>query len=100
MAGKNYTKITSIIGFVLGMILVPYIVLAPNDHPIKMGRMLIPETSIPKEKVTPGTPVPLSAKIMRVAVTTLFVAPFGALVGCGVGLLLTGLLQPKQKEEG
>ena len=99
MVGKNYIKIASIIGFVLGIILTPYIVLAPNDHPIKTSRMAFPESSIPKTDVAPGTPVPLSAKITRVVVATLFVAPFGALVGGGVGLLLTGLLQPKRKDE-
>jgi hypothetical protein len=41
--------------------------------------------------VAPGTPPPLSAKVTRVLICSVFFGPFGALAGTGIGLLVSGL---------
>ena len=96
MGDRNFIKAGSITGFIAGCILTPFIVLAPNDHPIKTGRMLFPKSSMPRTENISVTP-PTSAKVMRVLVVTIFLGPFGALAGGGVGMLLTGLLQKPPK---
>lgn len=38
-----------------------------------------------------GTPPPLKAQITRIVICSVFFGPFGALVGTGVGLLVSGI---------
>ncbi len=68
---RNFVKPFSIAGFVAAEIYMLFTVLAPN---------------------TAGVPAPLSAMIFRVLGAALFFGPFGALVGMGIGLLVTGLV--------
>ena len=64
----------SIAGFVAGEIYLGFAALAPYPN---------------------GTEVQLAGKIWRIAAASLFFGPFGAVVGMGIGLLLTGLLRRK-----
>lgn len=90
MPGKNLVKICSIAGFVLAEIYMVFAVLAPYS-PGKAPRMFVPEFMIPKDaKVAPGTQPPWSVTATRLAVCAFFFGPFGAMAGCGVGLLLDG----------
>jgi hypothetical protein len=93
MRRVNLVKACSIIGFFLAEVYMCFVVLAPNG-PGRTSRMLLPEALIPKENDVPfGTPPPLSTKITRVFVASLFFGPFGAMAGLGVGLLLEGVRQ-------
>lgn len=93
MRGKNLVKIATIAGFILAEIYMVWVVLAPY-RPGKASRMFVPEYLIPKEaNVAPGTQPPTSVTITRLAVCAFFFGPFGAMAGCGVGLLLEGLRQ-------
>jgi hypothetical protein len=94
MSFSNWTivKKASIIGFIVGEILMFWVFLAPF-RPQKPGRMIIPESMIPKaapEEI--GKPVPWEAQIQRLAVGAVFFGPFGAFAGLGVGLLLQGAI--------
>jgi hypothetical protein len=90
MRGKNLVKNCTIAGFILAEIYMVWVVLAPYS-PGKAGRMFVPEFMIPKEQnVAPGTQPPWSVKLTRLAVCAFFFGPFGAMAGCGVGLLLDG----------
>jgi hypothetical protein len=91
MPGKNLVKICSIVGFILAEIYMVFAVLAPYS-PGKAGRMFVPEFMIPKDvNVAPGTQPPWTVKATRLAVCAFFFGPFGAMAGCGVGLLLDGV---------
>ncbi len=96
MRGKNLVKIATIAGFILAEIYMVWVVLAPYS-PGKASRMFVPEYLIPKEPgVAPGTQPPMKVTITRLAVCAVFFGPFGAMAGCGVGLLLEGLRQKLQ----
>jgi hypothetical protein len=88
MSGRNLAKPFSIAGFILAEIYMLFTVLAPYGHETHELPLPIPEVST----VAPGAPVPLSAMIFRVAASSIFFGPFGAVVGCGVGLLVSGML--------
>jgi hypothetical protein len=91
MRGKNLVKICTIAGFILAEIYMVWVVLAPHS-PGKARSMFVPEMMIPKERnVAPGTQPPLSAKLTRLAVLAFFFGPFGAMAGCGIGLLADGV---------
>src|SRR5688572_22301941 len=93
MRGKNLVKICTIAGFILAEIYMVWVVLAPYS-PGKARPMFVPEAMIPKEPdLPPGTQPPLRVKIIRLAVCAFFFGPFGAMAGCGVGLLAQGLRQ-------
>jgi hypothetical protein len=88
MPGRNLAKPFAIAGFILAEIYMLFTVLGPygrEKHPLPMP---IPEV----ETVAPHTPPPTSAKITRVLVTGFFFGPLGAIVGTGIGLLVSGLL--------
>ena len=94
MRGKNIVKICTIIGFVFGEIYWVLVALAPNVPGYQTSRMLFPKEQIPVvEGVAPYTKPPMSAQFERIAVGALFMGPFGALAGLGVGLLLEGARQ-------
>jgi hypothetical protein len=88
MSGRNLAKPFAIAGFFLAEIYMLFTVLAPYGHETHELPFPIPEPSA----LAPGSPVPLSATIFRVAACAIFFGPFGAVVGTGIGLLLSGLL--------
>ena len=87
MPGRNLAKPFAIAGFILAEIYMLFAVLAPygrETHPLPLP---IPEVA-PEPA---GTPPPTQARITRVVIASIFFGPFGALVGTGVGLLVSGL---------
>jgi hypothetical protein len=88
MPGRNLAKPFAIAGFILAEIYMLFTVLAPygrEKHPLPMP--------IPEVVTVPiHTPPSTSVKITRVLVSSVFFGPFGAIVGTGVGLLVSGLL--------
>jgi hypothetical protein len=88
MSGRNLAKPFGIAGFILAEIYMLFTVLAPYGHETHELPFPIPDVST----LAPGTPAPLSAMIFRVAACAIFFGPFGALVGTGVGLLVSGML--------
>lgn len=100
MPGRNFAKPFAIAGFILAEIYMLFAVLAPYGHETHELPFPIPE----KSEVAPGTPPPTSAVILRCAVSAIFFGPFGALVGGGIGLIVSGALgdfrQPPKPPEG
>ena len=74
MRTRNLAKPFAIAGFVAGEIYMFFAVIAPYHT---------------------GAPIPGGALAWKVVVSALFFGPFGALVGTGIGLLVSALL-PKQ----
>jgi len=87
MPGRNLAKPFAIAGFILAEIYMLFTVLAPYGHETHPLPMPIPEA----ETIPAGTPPPTDVKIWRVLVCSVFFGPFGAIVGTGVGLLVSGL---------
>ena len=88
MSGRNLAKPFAIAGFILAEIYMLYTVLAPYGHESYELPFPIPEAPT----LPPGAPVPLGAMLLRIAACSIFFGPFGAFVGTGVGLLVSGLL--------
>jgi len=88
MSSRNLAKPFAIAGFFLAEIYMLFTVLAPYGHETHELPFPIPDAST----LAPGAPVPVSAMILRVAVSAIFFGPFGAVVGGGIGLLVSGLL--------
>ena len=95
MGRNRIVKICSIAGFVLAEIYMVFMVLAPYNPAVAAPtRMLIPKEAIPKlEGAVPGVPRPASVIVMQLAGYGIFLGPFGACVGLGVGLLIEGARQ-------
>ena len=72
--GRNIIKTASIAGFILGELMMLYVVLAPRAS---------------------GEVVPLAHTIKAIAVSAVFFGPFGALVGGGIGLLISALFSKR-----
>ena len=93
MRGQNIVKICTIVGFFIGLALDAYNAFAPRI-PGRPSSMFVPEFFVPQEPgFDPKAPRPqpsLGEKIKSFAVLAFFMGPFGALAGCGVGLLLDG----------
>lgn len=90
MLARNYAKPFCIAGFILAEIYMLLVVLAPYGNEPSRGLAM----EIPVEVGVPvGTPPPLGAVLTRLAAYSIFFGPFGALVGLGVGLLFSGLVQ-------
>jgi hypothetical protein len=70
MRTRNFAKPFAIAGFFLGEIYMFFAVVAPYHT---------------------GAPIPGSALAWKVAFSAIFFGPFGALVGTGVGLLVSAL---------
>ena len=89
MRGRNYTKPFSIAGIFLGEIYMLYTVLAPyrKGPPVRLPYPLPPEAPLPVD-LTP----PFSHMILKLSVSAVAFGLFGALVGLGIGLLVTGLM--------
>ncbi len=77
---RNYAKPFSIAGFVFGEVYMLFTFLAPN--------------------LKGGPPVPIEASVMRVLVGAIFLGPFGAAAGMGVGLLVTGAISLQRRLRG
>lgn len=88
MRSRNYTKFFSIVGFVFGEIIMLYTVLAPK----RKGAPIPINIPVPLETFPADMPIPLGARILEVAVSSVYFGLFGALVGLGIGLLVTGFL--------
>ncbi len=87
MPGRNLAKPFAIAGFILAEIYMLFAVLAPYGRETRPLPMPIPEAA----PVPALTPPPTDARITRVLVSSIFFGPFGAIVGTGVGLLISGL---------
>lgn len=91
MLARNYTKICSIGGLVLGEIYMLYVVLAPY----RKGPPIPISVPMPHDVIPADAAIPLSALILKIALSSVFFGLFGALVGLGIGLLVTGLMQKR-----
>ena len=89
MSSRNYTKISSITGIVLGEIYMLYTVLAPY----RKGPPIPISVPMPHDVIPADAAIPLGALLLKIALCSVFFGLFGALVGLGIGLLITGLLQ-------
>lgn len=92
MSPRNYTKPFSIGGIVLAEIYMFFTVLAPlrNGPPIPISVPMQP-VAIPA-----GTAAPVAHRVLELLLLSPFFALFGALVGLGVGLLVTAILSKRQ----
>jgi hypothetical protein len=98
MPGRNLAKPFAIAGFILAEIYMLFTVLGYYGH---TAQPLPAPPLAEAPAIPPGTPPPLSAKITRVVVCAVFFGPFGALVGTGIGLLVSGLRGDfRQKGQG
>jgi hypothetical protein len=96
MLVRNYAKPFCIAGFVLAEIYILLVVLAPNfAH--DTGRALLAPMPL-ETTVAAGTPPPLGYLIGRIVVAVIFSGPLGALVGLGIGLVFSALVQAVQRK--
>ncbi len=92
MRGFNLVKICSLIGLCYGLFVAVYVAFAPR-MPGKASSMFVPEIFVPTEVgVEPNVQPPTEWKVKSMFVLGFFLGPFGALAGCGVGLLLDGAI--------
>ena len=99
MPARNLAKPFAIAGFLLAEIYMLFTVLAPYGHDTHALPLRIPEAAA----LPAGTPPPAKALVMRTAVSAIFFGPFGAVVGTGLGLLVSGLrgdFRPQRKQPG
>ena len=90
MPGRNLAKPFAIAGFILAEIYMLLTVLGPygrETHPLPYR---IPASQV--ETLPALTPPPAKAKIARGLIASVFFGPVGAIVGTGIGLLVTGLV--------
>lgn len=92
MPARNYAKPFSIGGFVLGEIYMVLLCLAPYRKGPPPRLPMGVELPIPPSDLPVGTPIPSDSLMLKMAVSAIFFGPFGALAGCGVGLLIGALL--------
>jgi hypothetical protein len=87
---RNLAKPFTIAGLLLAEVYMVYTVLAPYRKgppaPLAMPLPIEPTT------LAAGTPIPLDALVIKLALGAVFFGMFGALVGVGVGLLISGML--------
>jgi hypothetical protein len=95
MPGRNLAKPFAIVGFILAEIYMLFTVLAPYGHEKHPLPVPIPEV----ETVPAGTPPSTQVKITTVLVCSFFFGPLGAVVGTGVGLLVSGMLGDFRRKE-
>jgi hypothetical protein len=89
MLVRNYAKPFCIAGIILAEIYMLLVMLAPYGHE---GRPL--PAPIPfEDTVAPGAPIPGWYLAVRILVGSVFFGPLGALVGLGIGLIFSGLMQ-------
>jgi hypothetical protein len=87
---RNLAKPFSIAGFALAEVYMVYTVLAPYRRgpspPLAMPLPIEPTV------IAAGAPIPLDALLLKLALGAVFFGMFGALVGVGIGILISGLL--------
>jgi hypothetical protein len=88
MRGRNYTKLFSIVGIIFGEIYMLYTVLAPY----RKGPPIPINVPMPHETLPADLAIPTGALVLKIALCSVFFGLFGALVGLGIGLIVTGLL--------
>jgi hypothetical protein len=100
MPGRNLAKPFAIAGFLLAEIYMLFTVLGPYGRETHALPIPIP---VPQTETVPAlTPPPAKAKVTRVLIASIFFGPLGAVVGTGVGLLVSGMLgdfRQKPKED-
>jgi hypothetical protein len=95
MLVRNYAKPFCIAGFILAEIYMLFVVLAPYGH--DQGRGL--PAPIPFEtNVAAYAPIPPGYMAVRVLVAGIFFGPLGALVGLGVGLIFSAIVQALRRK--
>jgi hypothetical protein len=91
MRGRNFTKPFSIAGLILGELYMLLVVLAPARRgppaPLKLWVQPPLTDALPPDLATPAY-----IFIFKLIMAAIFFGIFGALVGGGIGLLVTGLL--------
>ena len=96
MLVRNYAKPFCIAGFILAEIYMLFVVLAPNTGHDPSRTLLSP--MVIESTVAPSTAVPAWYVFVRVGVGALFFGPLGALVGLGLGLLFSALVQAVRRK--
>ena len=91
MLPRSLAKPFSIAGFILAEIYMLLLCLAPYRQG-PPAPMLYPLPPLESQGLAPGSPIPPGALAIKIGLSAIFFGPFGALVGGGVGLLATGLL--------
>lgn len=96
MLVRNYAKPFCIAGFILAEIYMLFVVLAPNTGRPEGRTLLSPMIfeATPAESVA----VPTGYKIGRVLVAGIYFGPAGALVGLGVGLVVSAVVQAVRRK--
>lgn len=95
MLARNYAKPFCIAGIILAEIYMLLVVLAPYGRGQKRGLLV----EVPFHEAVPAwTPPPPSAVVTRVLVSAVFFGPFGGLVGLGVGLVFSAVVQAVRKD--
>lgn len=89
MPGRNLAKPFAIAGFILAEIYMLFTVLGHYGH--ESDPLPAPPLAEVAGAPAKGTPPPLKAQITRVVICAVFFGPFGALVGTGMGLLVSGI---------
>ena len=92
MGARNYSKPFSIGGVILGEIYMLYVVLAPY----RKGPVIPISVPMPPETLPIDATIPMWALILKLSLSSVFFGLFGALVGLGIGLLVTGFLAKRQ----
>ncbi len=89
MQVRNLAKPFSIAGFIFGEIYMLLVCLAPyrKGPPVPLTLAMPP---LEPSSLAPGTPIPFDALAIKIAVSSIFFGPFGAMIGLGVGLLIGG----------
>lgn len=91
MLVRNYARPFCIAGFILAEIYILLVVLAPNSGH-DAGRGLLAPIAM-ETGIAPGTPPPTSYLIARIVLAAIFSGPLGALVGLGIGLIVSAIVQ-------
>jgi hypothetical protein len=87
---RNLAKPFSIAGVVLAEVYMFFTVLAPyrKGPPLPLAMPL----PIEPTGVATGGAIPIDALLLKLAIGAVFFGMFGALVGVGIGLLISGML--------
>ncbi len=89
MLVRNYSKPFSIAGIILAEIYMLLVMLAPYGH----GGRGLPAPIPFEDSVAPGAPIPVWYLTVRILVGAIFFGPLGGLVGMGVGLIFSAVVQ-------
>ncbi len=96
MLVRNYAKPFCIAGFILAEIYMLFVVLAPNTGHAQ-HRVLLAPVAFESRAADPAL-VPTGYKVGRVLVAGMYFGPAGALVGLGVGLVFSAVLQAVRRK--